>query len=236
MVLFFEDNLVADDTASNRELLSEALRNAGLTVLCAVDGSEAVEMAKQHLPDIIFMDIRMPEKDGVCAARELKCIDSTAAIPIVAVTASVSFSEEEKLKGLFDGFLNKPISLARLFAEAARFLRHEVEEQETEKSENLLLPPEAFEQMNEPWQLCEIAEKDFLPVIAELEGAIVIGKVKALAERLKQVSSHHSFNHLLLEADRLMSKAGAFDISGMREICLRIRKILQQVISFYSRG
>lgn len=227
--------LVADDTASNRELLSEALQNTGLRVICASDGNEAVALARQELPDLIFMDIRMPEKDGVCAARELKCHSSTASIPVIAVTASVSLSEEEQIKGLFSGFLNKPVSLIRLFAEAARFLRHSSDLDDRNQPDPVLLPPEAFEQLSDPWKLCETVNKDILPLLEELDGVVVVVKIRELAEVIKQTAIRHSFNSLTIEAAKLSEKAETFDISGMRECCNRIRKILLQLLKVYSR-
>lgn len=228
--------LVADDTASNRELLAEALGNAGLKVVTAKDGNEAVSLAKEKKPDLIFMDIRMPEKDGICAARELKCFESTSSIPIVAVTASVSFVEESRLKGFFDGFLSKPISLAKLFAEAARFLKHDLAESKVEKSDNSFLPPEAFEQLLEPWQLCESVNQNIMPMLASLDGAIIISQVKELAEFLKNTAVKHSFNLLTLEAENLETRASAFDVAGVRACCMRIRGILTQLLKVYSRG
>jgi len=227
--------LVADDTASNRELLSEALQNIGLRVICATDGNEAVAMARQELPDLIFMDIRMPEKDGVCAARELKCHSSTAAIPVVAVTASVSLNEEEQIKGLFSGFLNKPVSLVRLFAEAAKFLRHSSDISDRNETDSVFLPPEAFEQLSDPWRLCETINKEIFPLLEDLDGVVVVVKIRELAEIIKQTAIRHSFNSLTIEATRLSEKAESFDISGMRDSCKRIKKILLQLLKVYSR-
>ncbi len=233
---FFEQQvLVADDTASNRELMAEALRSTGLQVICAVNGVEAVEMAKEKLPDLIFMDIRMPEKDGICAARELKCTSETAAIPIVAVTASVSFSEEEKIKGFFDGFLSKPLRLAKLFAEAARFLKHSERICESEKVESVFsIPPEAFEQLSEPWILCDSVTQEIVPLLKKLEGAIMIDTARQFAESLKAIAVKHSFNILSLEAEKFALAADSYDLSGLRESLVRIQKIIDQFLSLYS--
>lgn len=227
--------LVADDTASNRELLTEALANTGLKIVAVADGNEAVAKAKTELPDLIFMDIRMPGKDGICAARELKCFAATAAIPIVAVTASVSFTEEAKLKGFFDGFLSKPISLAKLFAEAAKFLDHDYNDSNIEKAPGFSLPPEAFEQLSEPWVLREAIVNEIIPLLDDMEGAIVVENVKGFANFLKSVAVKHSFNSLALEAEKLVNKAEAFDIAGVRECSARIRAILLQLLKVYSR-
>ncbi|PKL51171.1 MAG: hypothetical protein CVV42_01010 [Candidatus Riflebacteria bacterium HGW-Riflebacteria-2] len=226
--------MVADDTASNRELIAEAMKNAGLTVICASDGNEAVELAKKELPELIFMDLRMPQKDGVCAARELRCISGLASVPIIAVTATNSFAELEELKGLFDGFIIKPVSLTRLFSEAGRFLAH-VAASEPPQDEEYKLPPEAFEQLTSPWKLCEIVSKEFLSGFAPTDNAILIDEMAEMATRIRHVSIEHSFNILTLEAEALIGSLQSYDISAIKKSRRRINMIFTQLLKVYSR-
>lgn len=226
--------MVADDTASNRELIAEAMKNAGLNVICASDGNEAVELAKKELPELIFMDLRMPQKDGVLAARELRCEKELASTPIIAVTATNSFAELEELKGLFDGFIIKPVSLIRLFAEAGRFLSH-VASNESAKETEIKLPPEAFEQLSNPWKLCEIVSKEFLDKFARIDSAIVIDQMQEVAERLRHLAVEHSFNSLALEAEILLSNLQSYDIVAIRKSQTRIKTIMGQLLKVYSR-
>lgn len=227
--------LIADDTASNRELMSEAMRSAGLQVICAVDGQEAVEMAVDEKPELIFMDLKMPRKDGVTAARELKSMQLHSTVPIIAVTASTSAREERELGSLFDGFINKPVSLVRLFSEAGRFLKHGMEAAPL-PVEKLILPPEAFEQLSEPWKLVDRISTVFMPRMQELEGALVIEDARRLTESLKQLSVKHSFNHLTLEVENLSSCVENFDLPGIDNCRNRIIQIFQQILLVYSRG
>lgn len=224
--------LIADDTASNRELMAEAMRIVGLRVTCAVDGQEAVEKAAEERPELIFMDIKMPRKDGVTAAQEIKINQPT--VPIIAVTALTSTREQRELTGLFDGFLNKPVSLVRLFTEAGKFLKHGVEEV-VPVQEKLVLPPEAFEQLSEPWKLVDSISKVFMPRLRELEGALAVEDIRKLTESLKQLSVKHSFNHLTLEIENLSSCVENFDLAGIDKSRNRIRQIFNQVLLVYSR-
>lgn len=226
--------MVADDTASNRELIAEVMRNAGLTVFCASDGNEAVELAKKELPELIFMDLRMPQKDGVCAARELRCIAKLASVPIIAVTATNSFAELEELKGLFDGFIIKPVSLLKLFSEAGRFLSHEAAAEKVKETE-FKLPPEAFEQLSSPWKLCEIVAKDFTNKFALTDNAILVDDLLALAERVRGVAIEHSFNILTLETEALIGGLQNYDINIIKKSRGRINKIFSQLLKVYSR-
>ena len=226
--------MVADDTASNRELIAEAMKNAGLNVICALDGNEAVELAKKEQPELIFMDLRMPQKDGVCAAKELRCITGLASVPIIAVTATNSFAELEELKGLFDGFIIKPVSLLRLFSEAGRFLKHAAAPEILRDTE-FKLPPEAFEQLSNPWKLCEIVAKEFMSGFMHSDNAILIDEMADLAERVRHASIAHSFNILTLEVEALIGGLQNYDITAIKQSRSRINQIFTQLLKVYSR-
>ncbi|HBG93262.1 MAG: hypothetical protein A2X54_04495 [Nitrospirae bacterium GWF2_44_13] len=101
--------LVVDDNKENLKLLNIIVESGGHITILARDGEEAVETAKREIPDLILMDIRMPKMDGIEAAKILKSEQSTAKIPIIALTAYAMIEEEEKLgKEWFDGYLTKP--------------------------------------------------------------------------------------------------------------------------------
>src|SRR2546421_3197058 len=106
--------LVADDEPDMLRFLKSQL-NTQYHVLEAVDGQQAIEKAAQFLPDIILLDMRMPEKDGLQACRELRERTSTQTIPIVLLTARAD--EETKMAALSAGasdFLSKPFSTTEL--------------------------------------------------------------------------------------------------------------------------
>lgn len=100
--------LIAEDHFDSREALSTLLEAFGYRVLTAVDGREAVELARAHLPDLILMDIMMPEMDGFEATRRLREIDVTRGIPIIVVTAMEGARRLALQAGATD-FLRKPI-------------------------------------------------------------------------------------------------------------------------------
>ena len=105
--------LVADDNPTNVFILTAMLRSLGLSVLSAADGLEAVQIATQRLPTLIFMDLQMPRMDGITAARQIRDAMSDRRAAIVAVTA---FPEVRQVPGFeaaeFDDFLVKPIELS----------------------------------------------------------------------------------------------------------------------------
>jgi two-component system, cell cycle response regulator DivK len=112
--------LIVDDNAKNVKLARDVLRFAGFRTLETASGGESVSLAVEHLPDVILMDIRLPDMDGTDAVRKLKHDPRTAQIPVVAVTSFAMKGDRERfLAEGFDGYLEKPISV-REFPEQVR--------------------------------------------------------------------------------------------------------------------
>jgi two-component system, cell cycle response regulator DivK len=104
--------LVVDDNEKNMKLARDVLRFAGFQTLEATSGGESISLAHEHLPDVILMDIRLPDMDGTVAARMLKDDARTARIPIVALTSLAMKGDRELLLAAgFDGYLEKPIDV-----------------------------------------------------------------------------------------------------------------------------
>ncbi len=109
--------LVADDRAENRTVLRDMLSPMGFEIIEAANGREAVALAEEHLPDLILMDLLMPEMNGIEATQRLKGEPATAGIPVVAVSASVyNQTQAESLCAGCTGFLAKPVNLDALIA------------------------------------------------------------------------------------------------------------------------
>ena len=105
--------LIVDDNMQNAKLARDVLRVAGLRTLEAGSGSEGVALALEHRPDVILLDIRLPDTDGTDVAQRLKSDPRTADIPVVALT-SLTTNPEWFLGAGFDGYLEKPISVRDL--------------------------------------------------------------------------------------------------------------------------
>ena len=88
--------LVADDEPDVQELLSVLLTRAGYDVLRAGDGEEALRLARQHLPAVVVVDVRMPKLDGYETTRALRADPATAGLKVVILTASVRDSERRQ--------------------------------------------------------------------------------------------------------------------------------------------
>jgi two-component system sensor histidine kinase EvgS len=116
--------LVVDDIEDNLELIAKSFEYTSLTVITAVDGYDAIRQYRKENPDIILMDIRMPNMDGYEAARKIKELNET--IPIIALTASIMEDESECIKSKdFNAYLRKPILRDELFLELSYFLNYD---------------------------------------------------------------------------------------------------------------
>ena len=107
--------LVVEDFADNRDLLTEYLTFRGFAVTAAADGEAALRSAREHRPDVILMDLRMPGLDGWQATRRLKADPNTAQIPVVAVTAHALRPEVESARDAgCDAVVAKPFDISAL--------------------------------------------------------------------------------------------------------------------------
>ena len=104
--------LIVDDNDRNRKLAGDVLRSARFRTLEAVTAAEGIALASEHLPDVILMDLRLPDLDGTEATRRLRAEPRTSRIPIVAVTALPLDAREDWLFDAgFAGYIVKPIDI-----------------------------------------------------------------------------------------------------------------------------
>ena len=114
--------LIVDDNQKNRKLARDVLRAAGFRTLEATSGAEGIALAAEQLPDVILMDLRLPDMDGSDAARALSDGARTASIPVVALSALPLEGEGDWFLGAgFAGYLEKPISVAEFPDQVRRY-------------------------------------------------------------------------------------------------------------------
>ena len=115
--------LVVEDQEDNRKILRDLFTSQGFTVLEATDGQAGVQLAREHLPDLILMDIQLPGIDGYDATRLIKSDDKTCNIPLIVVTSyALSGDSKKAYDAGCDGYIAKPYSPRELLAKAKEFL------------------------------------------------------------------------------------------------------------------
>jgi two-component system cell cycle response regulator DivK len=114
--------LIVEDNEKNLKLARDLLQIKGYRTLEAGTGTEGIRLAQEHRPDLILLDIQLPDLSGEAVLGRLRAEPDTAAIPVAALTAQAMAGDRERLLGLgFDGYLTKPISI-REFPEQVRHL------------------------------------------------------------------------------------------------------------------
>jgi two-component system, cell cycle response regulator DivK len=115
--------LIVEDNDLNMKLFNDLLEAHGYRTLQTKDGVEALRMARQHRPDLILMDIQLPEVSGLEVTKWLKEDDDLRSIPVIAVTAFAMKGDEEKIReGGCEAYVAKPISVASFMRTVERFL------------------------------------------------------------------------------------------------------------------
>ena len=116
--------LIVEDNEKNMKLARDVLRFNDFRTVEATSGEDALVMAREHLPDLVLMDIALPGIDGVETARQLRTAPKTSAIPIVALTASVMDADRARFVSAgFAGLIAKPINVLRFPEQVLAYCR-----------------------------------------------------------------------------------------------------------------
>ena len=115
--------LIVEDNELNMKLFHDLLDAQGYQTLQTKDGMEALALAREHRPDLILMDIQLPEVSGLEVTKWIKEDDSLKTIPVIAVTAFAMKGDEEKIReGGCEAYIAKPISVQQFLETVRRFL------------------------------------------------------------------------------------------------------------------
>jgi len=219
-----EKVLLVDDVESNRLFLREVLTRANLIVLEAADGTEAVILAAEALPDFIFMDIRMPLMNGLEATRQIRKLPLLNRVPIVALTASTDQTAQQQIQlNGFDGFLTKPVNLSRLFHELCRHLRfQELQVEGDTGAASLSEIPVTW--LQNP-SLMATLRQEIVSLVEHQQGTLSISAVHRTAERLEQLGRQHGWQALQQWGSRLKTQADRFDVDQISRILAELSQI-----------
>jgi two-component system cell cycle response regulator DivK len=107
--------LIVEDNETNMKLFRDVLTAAGYRTLEATTGAEAFELAVEHEPDLVLMDIQLPDGDGIEALRRLRADGRTSSVAVLALTAQAMHGDRDRfLTAGFDGYLSKPVDVLDL--------------------------------------------------------------------------------------------------------------------------
>ncbi len=115
--------MIVEDNELNMKLFHDLLEAHGIDVIQTRDGREVLDLAREHRPDLILMDIQLPEVSGLDVTRWLKQDDELKAIPVIAITAFAMKGDEEKIReGGCEDYISKPISVMQFLDKVKKYL------------------------------------------------------------------------------------------------------------------
>ncbi len=222
--------LVADDIALNRMLIKEFVRSSELTVIEAKDGRSAVQLARQHRPDLILMDIRMPVMDGYNAMAKIRRHGDLQSIPIVAITASGMKEELERIiSSGFDGYLIRPFNRHQLIETVVRFLPREELKKSTPAP--TMDPVDALspQARNELPDIITRMEKDLMKQWESVRHIQRIPDIEDFGCRVKSLGEAHGMGAISEYGENLLYHVGGFDIDHIQSTLDRFPELIERI-------
>lgn len=209
--------LIVDDVASNRELIQGYFHNTHHQVVLVENGRQAINFAQSHHPNLILLDLKMPQMDGKETAEYLKQDKQTKDIPIVILTASSQAQEKDELEKICQGFLSKPISCIKLVQEFKKHLHilinvessQQVDEFTTHNQEPELLNIS----INLPELLIKLQEEEM--GWNSLRKTLKIREIKKFCQRLETWGQEYHCQLLIEYANSVETKLDTFDMDQL---------------------
>jgi PAS domain S-box-containing protein len=238
--------LVAEDNEFNRVLINKIFRPYQCTILDATDGVQAVKKATAHHPDCILMDIRMPHKDGIQAAKEIRQLPATQHIPIIAVTTLTQESQELKThKELFEGYATKPVRRDDLVEQVIRIMKAKnkgeageaqpIDELENSRNDTMLgtqvhanadsgLTAGEMKRYSEQMDVLQGSIKE---QCLQLLKVMRMRKVREYGEYLLKFSETHNLPSLQKHALKLMKSIDSYNIEAIKNNLAAVATFLE---------
>jgi signal transduction histidine kinase/CheY-like chemotaxis protein len=208
--------LIVDDIMNNLILMESFLEDFNFQIDTAMNGLEAIEKAKEFIPDLIFMDIKMPVMDGLEATQKLKNDDMTRHIPIIIISASAMKGGAKDIVNVeHDDYLTKPVRQKTIIESLKKFIPYTLpldnqmtSHPETVLDESINIPPELIKKIRpfEPQIMMHLAE------------GILVDEIEQIANEIKAISVSYNFKPLIDWADDILSFAEMFDIEQLSDV------------------
>jgi signal transduction histidine kinase/DNA-binding response OmpR family regulator len=212
--------LVVEDEKLNQDLIKWNLKAFPIELFFANNGKEGINMALMHKPDLILMDILMPNMDGIEAVELIRVYENLKKTPIIVITGILGPEVEKKISHLVNGTLRKPVLQRDLYAELAKFLPHKIKKIQMEREEEL---PEEV--------ISEAAKKKmgelFLTRLDELMDTMSIQEGQKLAEEILVFAKNNNQKSIMTWSKNFKDSLNEFDIKKIKSLISEIKiKIL----------
>ncbi len=230
--------LIAEDMESNRMVISGYLMQyKNIQIIEAENGKQALELAMQHKPDLILMDINMPVMNGVQAISKLRQSDETKPIPIIALTAYAMKEQTRSLEKITNGYLKKPVSKQDLINMIARFLKNEqnqsAQDITSDKQKSLIDRMKEYMEKKEklPEQLIQILKQQIIPLFEKVSVEINMEDIEDFAIKIKVIGRKYEIPPLLELSRQLLNSAESFDFEEILKLMPEFEKLYKIMLA-----
>ena len=232
------DILIVDDVALNIETIETLLSGSGLNISVTSSGSDAVEKVNAHKPDLVLLDLRMPDMDGFEVAKRIRANETNKDVSIIAFTASVVNIDRIMETGLFDDCLFKPVTIKNLKLKIAKFVDHSIiknQQDEDSKEDHVLesLPEELLKNFDE---FHEKMAQDIYPAYEIFRNQLVIYRIEKFTKDLEVISGGYNFSFLKEYGESIDRSLEIFDIENIMEIIGEFPVIINRIYTLAGRN
>ncbi|MFH0735619.1 MAG: PAS domain S-box protein [bacterium] len=226
--------LVVDDIVKNIEVVKGYLEVYNITVLEALTAEDGIKIAEKEKPNLILMDLRMPNMNGYEAVKILKTNPLTKKIPVIAFTASTTNNNINEIKENFDGFLMKPIQNNQLVAELAKYIPHTILDTIAEIEPLVKINSKSFstiseEEKNIIKQKLILFEQKFIRSFAELNEYLSLDDLGTLISDLDEFAKMSEFEIFDDYINKLAEGYSSFDIELVQKLLGQFQLYLNNI-------
>jgi signal transduction histidine kinase/CheY-like chemotaxis protein len=212
--------LVVDDNEPNRQYLAGIFQKTHHRMIFCASGEEAIAKAREVVPEVFLMDVRMPGMDGRTTLTEIRKIPGMELVPAIAVTGSSDADH------FFNGFIRKPFSTHELFEELAEFLPRHVVAEAPAKAGNTA-PVEAPAGPI-PLELLQLLRQMLVKPWPELCNSMAINEIKTFAQQLDIMAKQWQFKPLATYAEQLLYDAETYAVADLEKHLAEFAALVEQ--------
>ncbi|MCB1190854.1 MAG: PAS domain S-box protein [Leptospiraceae bacterium] len=203
--------LVVDDIKDNRELVKAFLEKYSFKLIEASDGKVALEIIKEHIPNLVLLDIRMPVMDGYEFIKILKTVPEWNSIPVIALTASSVYDDSQK--DLFSSYIRKPIRKKVLLKEIKKYIPYSAKNIPIQKNpSNLEKKPINIQELK---SLLNILELNYMNSFEQLKDRLIFEEIETFSKELIKFGKQYQYDLLEQYGKQLLIETESFDIVGI---------------------
>jgi signal transduction histidine kinase/CheY-like chemotaxis protein len=236
--------LVVDDNQLNRQLLMEFLAQSPLEFMEAENGRQAVDLARQYLPDLVLMDLKMPVMNGAEACRIIKSEKKLAHIPVIITTAAALKEQRREIKkARGDSQLNKPVSKSDLIIEMMHFLPYSTPEPVETPSQSTVNPhdipaaPPTGDDFEKIPELLDHLERQRTGQRCEtLKNALILDEIEDFLSELKELAHTYQSGMLFQWVSRLDESAQSFDLEKIQQSLAAFPVLIEELKEMAAPG